>query len=281
MATHSGYFTQRHYLAFTDQSKGCLVHRLTPAPSTAATPVSLLRPQHPRLQPLLPAHLRRHREGQPAQPPPPVHRDDPHPAHDSRLRPRPPRRELPRNRGRQDPTISPARVGIPLTALPGRIYHGIKSAANTKRYFVDRFPIFLPAPGNPLSLPPVVTFTYCDTPGTSLLAYLTHLRTTNNCCAGCPISTSFTPLPSPINSTVPGPFSAQQFGDATLPQHPPAAPLFRAPPALGDPAHGRIDPCRPRLFARCDEAISGPKVRGGLPEMDGRKASPTMKFRAC
>ena len=71
-------------------------------------------------------------------------------------------------------------MGIPLTALPGRIYHGIKSAANTKRYFVDRFPIFLPASGNPLDLPPVVTFTYCDTPGTSLFAYLTHLRSYEN-----------------------------------------------------------------------------------------------------
>ena len=67
-------------------------------------------------------------------------------------------------------------MGIPLAALPGRIYCGIKSVANTKRYFVDRFPIFLPASGNALGLAPVVTFTYCDTPGTSLFPYLTHLR---------------------------------------------------------------------------------------------------------
>ena len=37
VATHSGYFTQRHYLAFAQQSKGHRVHRLTTRASTAAT----------------------------------------------------------------------------------------------------------------------------------------------------------------------------------------------------------------------------------------------------
>ena len=41
---------------------------------------------------------------------------------------------------------------------------------------MDRFPIFLPLAGNALSLPPLVTFTYCDVPGTSVSAYLTHLQ---------------------------------------------------------------------------------------------------------
>src|SRR5579862_7476492 len=29
VATHSGYFTQRQYLKFTDQHHGCIMHRLT------------------------------------------------------------------------------------------------------------------------------------------------------------------------------------------------------------------------------------------------------------
>jgi hypothetical protein len=47
---------------------------------------------------------------------------------------------------------------------------------NTKRYFVDRFPTFIPNPENGLDLQPVVTFTYCDTVTPSLAQYVTHPR---------------------------------------------------------------------------------------------------------
>lgn len=68
------------------------------------------------------------------------------------------------------------KLGLPLPVLPGRVYRGLKSTQSTKRYFVDRFPVFIPSPGNAFSLPPVVTFTYCDTAGQSLVPYVTHLR---------------------------------------------------------------------------------------------------------
>jgi hypothetical protein len=53
----------------------------------------------------------------------------------------------------------------------------MRSNRSTKRYFIDRFPIFLPHAKNGLSLPPVVTFTYCDDASPSLIQYVSHLRT--------------------------------------------------------------------------------------------------------
>jgi hypothetical protein len=67
-------------------------------------------------------------------------------------------------------------LGVSLPALPGRIYKGLKSNRNTKRYFVDRFPIFISNPQNDLSLQPIVTFSYCDGATPSLAQYVTHLR---------------------------------------------------------------------------------------------------------
>jgi hypothetical protein len=68
------------------------------------------------------------------------------------------------------------KLRVPLPVLPGRIYRGIQSNANTKRYFVDRFPIFIP--GGPVSLflalPP--TFVYCDSAKPGLFRYIGHLR---------------------------------------------------------------------------------------------------------
>jgi hypothetical protein len=69
------------------------------------------------------------------------------------------------------------KLRVPLPVLPGRIYRGIQSTASSKRYFVDRFPIFIP--GGPeslfLALPP--TFVYCDSTKPGLLRYIGHLRT--------------------------------------------------------------------------------------------------------
>jgi hypothetical protein len=66
---------------------------------------------------------------------------------------------------------------VPLPMLPGRIYKGIKSNSNTKRHFVDRFPIFIPCGSESLFLPLAPTFVYCDSAEPGLLRYIGHLRT--------------------------------------------------------------------------------------------------------
>jgi hypothetical protein len=68
------------------------------------------------------------------------------------------------------------RLGIPSSTLPGRIYRARQSDSSIKRYFVDRFPIYLPEANNALSVPPVPTFTYCDTGHHELFEYASHLR---------------------------------------------------------------------------------------------------------
>jgi hypothetical protein len=176
VATHSGYFTQRHYLAYAHLSSGYLVHRLV---------TRLLDRSHARVTPF-------------------ARNTHVYNLYSRRIYGVIDKDNL-RNRRRQSLEMIHARLmildfilanphekyleteadkaqyfthqlDIPLSSLPGRTYYGIRSASNTKRYFVDRFPIFLPVPGNAFSLPPVVTFVYCDTPGTSLIAYLTHLQ---------------------------------------------------------------------------------------------------------
>jgi hypothetical protein len=66
---------------------------------------------------------------------------------------------------------------VPLPVLPSRIYTGIKFHSTTRRYFVDRFPIFVLRDSSSLSVPPVPTFIYCDLPDPGLLRYISHLRT--------------------------------------------------------------------------------------------------------
>jgi len=176
VATHSGYFTRGHYLTFTRYSKGCLVHRLTPR---AISRKHVRETEYGRKVHVYNLYSRRV-YGQ-------IDKDNL------------------RNRRRQSNELIHTRLlildfvlahpdeayleteadkveyfhdslGVPLPVLPGRIYRGLKSTGNTKRYFVDRFPVFIPRPGNAFSLPPVVTFTYCDTADSNLLAYVTHLR---------------------------------------------------------------------------------------------------------
>ena len=66
---------------------------------------------------------------------------------------------------------------VPLPVLPGRIYKGIKSDSHTKRYFVDRFPILIPCGPASFLLPLAPTFVYCDSAEPGLLRYIGHLRT--------------------------------------------------------------------------------------------------------
>ncbi len=69
------------------------------------------------------------------------------------------------------------KLRVPLSTLPGRIYKGIQSNSNTKRFFVDRFPVFIPCGPESLFLPLAPTFVYCDTIEPGLLRYIGHLRT--------------------------------------------------------------------------------------------------------
>lgn len=68
-------------------------------------------------------------------------------------------------------------LDIPLSVLPGHLYVGLKALATTKRYFVDRFPVFLTrvAGGHnrEITLP---TFTYCDSHQLHLKPFREHLR---------------------------------------------------------------------------------------------------------
>jgi hypothetical protein len=176
VATHSGYFTRRHFLVFTRQPNGCLAQRLLDRTVN-----------------------RRHaRETEYARQ---VHVYN---LYARRLYASIDKENL-RNRRRQSNELIHTRLlildfvlahpdeayleteadklayfheklNVPLPVLPGRIYRGLKSTGNTKRFFVDRFPVFIPGQENHFSLPPVVTFTYCDTADPSLLAYVTHLR---------------------------------------------------------------------------------------------------------
>jgi len=69
------------------------------------------------------------------------------------------------------------KLGIPLSVLPGHVYAGINSLSTTKRYFVDRFPIFLTVGGKGRSRSQeVATFTYCDCYGRDLKPFLHHLQ---------------------------------------------------------------------------------------------------------
>lgn len=69
------------------------------------------------------------------------------------------------------------KLRIPVPVLPARIYKGIQSNANTKRYFVDRSPIFIPCGTESFFLSLAPTFVYCDSTEPGLLRYIGHLRT--------------------------------------------------------------------------------------------------------
>ena len=63
---------------------------------------------------------------------------------------------------------------VPHHFLPSKIYHGQKTAQPTVRYFVDKFPMFL---WSGASFPsPVVTFTYLQGPEESLTEFVHHLE---------------------------------------------------------------------------------------------------------
>src|SRR3989442_1022135 len=62
------------------------------------------------------------------------------------------------------------RLKIPNHFLPSKIYHGQRTSQPTARYFVDKFPMFVVPPS------PVVTFTYLQGPEASLTEFVHHLE---------------------------------------------------------------------------------------------------------
>ena len=64
-------------------------------------------------------------------------------------------------------------LGVPKEALPAKVYEGGSESQPTLRYFVDKFPLFLALPISGAS--PVVTFTYVDSGCASLSNFAAHL----------------------------------------------------------------------------------------------------------
>ncbi len=64
-------------------------------------------------------------------------------------------------------------LAVPKDALPAKVYEGSPGSVSTIRYFVDKFPLFLaePAPG----AAPVVTFGFVDAGAGSLWSFVAHL----------------------------------------------------------------------------------------------------------
>jgi hypothetical protein len=65
-------------------------------------------------------------------------------------------------------------LGVPQSALPVKAYEGKRNAQRTLRYFADRFPLFLDRSAP--SLPPLVTLSYVDRGQKNLAGFARHLN---------------------------------------------------------------------------------------------------------
>jgi hypothetical protein len=65
---------------------------------------------------------------------------------------------------------------IPLSVIPGHVYAGIKSLSTTKRFFVDRFSVFLTPVSTTYGSQTMPIFTYCDSHDRNLKPFREHLR---------------------------------------------------------------------------------------------------------
>lgn len=176
VVTHSGYFTRQQFLRFTGKTKGWAVHRFTQ---------KLLTRGHAKVTPLL------------------------HKTYLLRLCSRQIYDELERPDLRIRSTCSDEfilarlfsldfviahptlnyletsaektaffteKMGFPMQILPGKVYAGIPSLQRKKRYFTDRFPIYLDSENLSLGALPRPVFVYCDPYAKSLDAFKTHLK---------------------------------------------------------------------------------------------------------
>ena len=213
VATHSGYFTQRQFLAFAQVQKGGLASRLIAKALECKHLRAAQGAYHTHVYNLYSRRL--------------------YDAID---------RENLRNRRRHSKELIQTRLlildfvlahpdehyletdaekvayfrdtlGLALSCLPSRIYKGLRSNSTTKRYFIDRFPVFLPRANNKLSLPPVVTFTCCDGAHPSLAQYTTHLRSYEKFLRRLPAFNFIYAAPNPSKFRRASAFFGALFGD--------------------------------------------------------------------
>jgi hypothetical protein len=161
-ATHSGYFTRRQFLSFTHRTKGCLVHRFTTKLLTQhhaqATQYGhktyVFKLTSRKIYDLMgKQHLRDHRS----------HTAD---FIGTRLlvldfvlaRPDLPYLESPEEKLK----FFREQLGIPASLSPGRTDIAESLDPTVKRYFKDRFPLFLSARNGSTPGPTLPTFVYCD-----------------------------------------------------------------------------------------------------------------------
>jgi hypothetical protein len=64
-------------------------------------------------------------------------------------------------------------LAVPEDALPAKVYEGGPQSRRAVRYFVDKFPLFVDPPVSPSS--PVVTFSYIDSGSASIASFGAHL----------------------------------------------------------------------------------------------------------
>lgn len=64
-------------------------------------------------------------------------------------------------------------LAVPKDALPAKVYEGGPQSRPTVRYFVDKFPLFVESPLSPSS--PVATFSYVDSGSASIANFGVHL----------------------------------------------------------------------------------------------------------
>jgi len=174
VATHSGYFTTRHFLAFTDSRRGFRTRALTKkllnskhANSTDCSDYG--RVYHVFSKPLYAAigkeNLRNRRA---------------HSFHHIQTRLLGLSFILENREYHYFETETDKvryfceTLKVKKQFLPARIYDGAPGTTPTVRYFVDKFPLFL-APVSGDSFSPVVTFTYLDSGADSLDSFVTHL----------------------------------------------------------------------------------------------------------
>ena len=65
-------------------------------------------------------------------------------------------------------------ISVPRTVLPAKSYDGVSAAEPTVRYFVDSFPLFLDSAQSPCT--PVLTLSYVDPGKARLAGFRNHLR---------------------------------------------------------------------------------------------------------
>ena len=156
--------------------------------------------------------------------------------------------------------------------LPGRMYKGIKSNSNTKRHFVDRFPIFIPCGSESLFLPLAPTFVYCDFGDPGLFRYIGHLRTYERLLNRLPAFNFVYASATDAKFKRAAKFFARLFMSQSSPDAERLIRYFKIRRLWED--HKTSSLTRPdrQLLRDGDQALSQPGLRGRIQAMGGREA---------